>query len=660
MFLRISLLLTILFTITLNATTSPDSVAGTFSLGEIEVIGSAVPRSALPVDRLIDPSEHSAGGSSLADAMKQLPGVHLRTIGERNEKAIYVRGFDLKRVPLFLDGIPIYVPYDGYPDLGRFFVNDISAVVVSKGYSSVLYGPNTMGGAINMISRKPDERLEGRAGISYGTGNTRRSYLNIGSRQNYWYLQAGSVYSAMDHIRIPDPESGSATAIRDNSYENDTKASIKIGYTPNRQDEYAIGYSYQSGEKGNPTYLGAHPSMGMRYWQWPEWNKTSVYFSSRTSIRGHHQVQTRLYYDTFDNALYSYDDGTYSTMDSPRSFRSYHNDFSFGGSIQYTYDAGRIGTLRGAAHYKQDVHRDQQNEGPRLRFADEIFSTAIEMNISLSGNSTLIGGMRVDKLQSIRAENYNEEFDRIDRFADSSTLSYNPQAGIVYNLSDQGSIFATISRNTRLPSMRDRYSFRLGRTIPNPSLTEERATHYEIGYSGLVTEQLFVKTDLYFSNVDDFIMFIPVPDPDVPGHTIEQNVNIGDLHKYGVDLTIYYQLHPRSDFDLSYSFIKINNHSSDDKVINIPNHSVNGEFSLYLDWITIRSSVEMYSQRYSSSNGERIADGFVVNSMNAEFPIYDNSVLSAGINNIFNTAYEYYEGFPQPGRNYFISIRIVW
>ena len=47
------------------------------------------------------------------------------------------------------------MPYDGYVDPGRFTTFDLAEVNVTKGYTSLLYGPNAMGGAINLISRKP-------------------------------------------------------------------------------------------------------------------------------------------------------------------------------------------------------------------------------------------------------------------------------------------------------------------------------------------------------------------------------------------------------------------------------------------------------------------------------------------------------------------------
>ncbi len=37
---------------------------------------------------------------------------------------INVRGYDVRQVPLYIDGIPVYVPYDGYVDFSRFTTAD--------------------------------------------------------------------------------------------------------------------------------------------------------------------------------------------------------------------------------------------------------------------------------------------------------------------------------------------------------------------------------------------------------------------------------------------------------------------------------------------------------------------------------------------------------
>src|SRR6266568_1710213 len=63
-------------------------------------------------------------------AMDLLPGVEIQHIASnRNESAFMIRGFSSNgQVPLYLDGIPIYVPYDGYIDMSRFVTSDLAEI----------------------------------------------------------------------------------------------------------------------------------------------------------------------------------------------------------------------------------------------------------------------------------------------------------------------------------------------------------------------------------------------------------------------------------------------------------------------------------------------------------------------------------------------------
>src|SRR5260221_6762590 len=121
-----------------------------FMLGRVVVSSSKPITSVISAQRL-----QNFARTDVAHALDMLPGVNLTAVGARSESMVYVRGFDLRQTPLLLDGIPIYVPYDGYVDLARFTTFDLAEVNVSKGYTSLLYGANAMGGAINLVSRKP-------------------------------------------------------------------------------------------------------------------------------------------------------------------------------------------------------------------------------------------------------------------------------------------------------------------------------------------------------------------------------------------------------------------------------------------------------------------------------------------------------------------------
>jgi iron complex outermembrane receptor protein len=233
-----------------------DATLGVFVLGEVEVVGNQEQSAAsVLTERVTEEELRSFNRDDVAEALDLLPGVHMSKTGARNESTVYVRGFDLRHVPLYLDGIPIYVPYDGYPDLRRFTTFDLSQIVLSKGFTSVLYGPNTMGGAINLVSKRPEKAFEGNCGAGYASGDSYQAYLNLGTNQGWWYLQTGASWYNIDHFRLSDDFRETAAedgGRRENSYQRDRKINIKLGLTPHGDDEYALSYIYQHGVKGTP------------------------------------------------------------------------------------------------------------------------------------------------------------------------------------------------------------------------------------------------------------------------------------------------------------------------------------------------------------------------------------------------------------------------
>lgn len=63
-------------------------------------------------------------------------------------------------MPLSIDGIRVHLPADNRLDYGRFLTTNIAEVQIAKGYASVLDGPGAMGGAINLVTRRPTKALD--------------------------------------------------------------------------------------------------------------------------------------------------------------------------------------------------------------------------------------------------------------------------------------------------------------------------------------------------------------------------------------------------------------------------------------------------------------------------------------------------------------------
>ena len=353
-------------------------------MGEIMVLasgdGMAPGEQSVAVDVLRAHQRETVG-----EALDMVSGVHLSKIGARNEQMVYVRGHDLRQVPVFLDGVPVYVPYDGYVDLGRFTNYDLERIDVAKGFSSLMYGPNAMGGAINLITRRPDPGISGEVGGGSwfdraGSNGGNRLYSNIGVASEQFYLQAGASWLDNDGFRLsrdfaarPSENGGE----RENSWNTDKKYNVRVGWTPNETDEYALAFVRQEGSKGNPPYAGDVPGTSVRYWQWPYWDKDSVYALTRTAVGSHH-LTTRIYYDTYGNGLYSYDDGTYTNQTRPYAFRSYYDDYTRGFNTALVLNLSGLHELRTSVHWKDDVHRERDAGEPWRKIRDITSSLAVE------------------------------------------------------------------------------------------------------------------------------------------------------------------------------------------------------------------------------------------------------------------------------------------
>ena len=176
-----------------------------FNLGRMEVTVTANLASISPVADSIDQTEiRNLNLTSAAKALDYLPGVSIQHIAtNRNEAGIMVRGFSTRgQVPLYLDGIPISVPYDGYIDFNRFLTSDISEVQVARGYSSPLAGPNAVGGTINLVTQEPIKKLDVDALIGTGSAGTLLSALRLGTRWRRFFVQGSLDWLQSDYIPL--------------------------------------------------------------------------------------------------------------------------------------------------------------------------------------------------------------------------------------------------------------------------------------------------------------------------------------------------------------------------------------------------------------------------------------------------------------------------
>ncbi len=636
---------------------------GAFALGAVVV--TSTPLDDRPVSDITLGSDRirTHNRETVGAALNLASGISLSKVGARNEEMVHVRGFDLRQVPVFVDGIPVYVPYDGYVDLGRFTTFDLARIDIAKGFSSLIYGPNTLGGAINLISRRPTEALEGEVGIGSswtrdGDNSSNRVYANVGSNQGSWYLQASASYLDSNFFQLSgdfEPTRFEDGGHRDNSYHTDRKYNLKLGLTPNETDEYSLNYISQRGEKGNPPYAGTVAGINARYWRWPHWDKDSLYFISSTQF-GIATVKLRAYHDTYENSLTAYDDDRYATQSRPSSFSSWYDDYTDGASAQVDLRLGERNVLKTAYHWKRDVHREHDAGEPVQKFDDRTQSLAIEDTQQLTNALSLVVGLSHDWRDALRAEDYDPNTGVLSAAERDGNSANNATAGLFWR-HDIGTFYATAARKSRFATIKDRYSYRMGTALPNPGLATERANHYEIGYRSDLDSAWQWELALFHSDVTDMIQSVRIPASACTSPPCSQMQNIGEVRINGVDVGLQAELGAWR-VGAAYSWLNRENLSNDLRLTDTPRHKVVGDVTWQITspW-SVTASAEASSSRDSSSDGRQQVSGFGITNLKSGYRLLDRTLLvEAGVRNLFDRLYEYSEGFPEPGRTWFVQI----
>lgn len=687
---------------------------GAFTLGQLDLIGGAT---------ITNEAMYTFNKQSLDRAVAILPGVSMQnTGGSRNEKDIFVRGFDRFRVPLYMDGVRIYLPYDNRLDFNRFLTPDLAEVQVQKGYVSVLNGPGGMGGAINLVSRKPtrEVELEGRVGLvtngDVSDMNQWSSYAYAGTRQKGWYAQVSGTIVDQDHFSLSDDfrqsryaDPGAAGHLPGFPYENggsrdhsefqDWRVNAKVGITPNATDEYSINYTTQSSRKEAPLHTDRQIVQGYffgsrrRFWEWPEWDISTLSWLSKTQLGDASYVKTNAFYNTFDNTLSFYPDQTYGNP----FLDSIYRDDSYGGFVEFGTKLIPMNTLKGSIHYRRDTHDEYDIDfeaggarSPTETDQEETWSFAVENTFHATPNVDIVTGLSYDWNEVLKSDATTDPLPSAD--------AWNWQTAAIWSYSATGKAHASVSSRTRFPTLFDRFSTRFGSRPANPDLAPERATNYEIGLSDTIFRNVTASGAVFYSDVEDSIQNA-FTGPNGNNSIVGYNA---DAEYYGLEISADWTVMPGLRIGGNYTYMErsLDTRSAAriadpadaaaiaaSQLEGTPRH----EAFIYLAWqatdkLTLTPSLELASDRSSlitscastliRTSGNAAATGecaktsspglpnyartgsYSLVNFSAEYALTEKATATIGVTNLFDENYSLAEGFPEAGRQFFANARV--
>jgi len=594
---------------------------------EIQVIGKApkdVPLAtvstvvATDIDRL-KPRD-------LSDVLKFIPG-SLVTFGDKDTYSLKLRGVGPNRIALLVDGVPVYEPYFSTFDLKTVSAGGIDAIQVTKGPSSVLYGPNTLGGLVNVITKRPEERPALSLSGSYGDQQTGSLGLDTSYSWKRFALSANALYQESAGFFYPDPEAGQT--LRTNSDFERLNLNAKLYYMPSSSTEIMVNGGLYRSEYGMPAALFTQRA---RYWRFPKWDRSTINAGGFTSLGGDAVLRFRAFFVNYVNTLDWFAGPEMTELDSSST---YDNSVA-GGFALADIPTGRMNRLKASLLYQKDVARIQDDVGlPWDRFDQGTMSAGLEDHFRVTDKWKVIGGLSLDY---------------IDKYAEGeNNTSLNPLIGIKFTPAADLDFHVSFARKSRFPSMRSLYSQSSG----NPDLLSESGTSFE--FAATWDGPFYVTGSLFFNRFKDFIDSVRLPDG------TRRYFNVGRARINGFEVQVRKSLVGLAA-TANYTFLDHRNETDDRPLDAQPKHNLNFDVSVMPAAgfrLGIYGLLGSTSRWWDSSTSEvlSIPSFFSLDAI-AGYAFSGRYEVFMRLGNVFDHYFYTEPGFPWRGRYFEVGVKL--
>lgn len=566
----------------------------TYELGAVEITAPQEVDFNPSINIISSKNIQESNSRNVAQAVRMSPGVMMSEINDRSargEPSIGIRAYSGMQVGLYLDGIPIMSIYDRQTDFSQYIMQDISSIQISKAFTSPIYGMSALGGAINIVSSKPLKEFELNLSQRLIFGRHRspdeiRQNFGIGSNQGNYYFKASISNTQRSTYPLSSDYKGTAVQPKGdkiNAYYRNKTAKLSFGILPNENHEYSLNYIYQRGEKG-----GFISSSGGNWWEWPHYDKQTVYLLGNSYFTPNISFNTRLYYDNFKNTLHSFK-GTTTSPTRPSNelrFASNYDDDTYGAILMLEFDLASRTNLKIGTNLKQDKHLSTDANDVIEDNLKELISSEFIQFAQGFGDFRFVIAASYDRLDTLKAAASQTTFNK------DYLHSFSLQGIAYYDFAEGNSLHFNVGKKENLPTLKERYTTYWGRYLPNPNLKPESAVNYELGYD-LSLEKTAFSASLFFNDMSDMLVSQTLTGTSAVCNEPDNNkcykfLNANTGYTYGGEVSVEQGFLDENVLIIgaNYSYIqkKAKGFSDDkleygDKITNYPNHMFNAKIA---------------------------------------------------------------------------------
>ncbi|WP_164868104.1 TonB-dependent receptor [Rhodovarius crocodyli] len=644
------------------------------ALGELRPLGAVPPAPLIPLlpstsASVIDRADiERSNAPGMLELLESVPGVSINRVGGING-TIFLRGFNTNdfRVPMYIDGDRAR----GRNTLQLMLLSpeEIERIEVIRGAASFAYGSDSLGGLVNVVTRRPRGNAF-QPGFSITGGDSFILYGTNGNRVDggIGIEAAGSGFDARVSItgrRSDDYRSG-AGRVRNSDYETGSLG-LNIGYSPSANQRVELGLRVTSVTDGRGSNQPAAPAATLR-------EAVLNLYSGRIAYSGtfdhglFRSIEASIYRNEFYTKLVT---STRAASQITTSNSYVMGPVMWGGRVsgmipwgptRTTLGLDVISEQRPGSDSSSAVNRynsagdllsitptarrqtgpavDQVNAGA---FVTTEWDATRELTLSAAGrfdyvysNPSLTGLSSANLLPAFRAAQ------------DTTATAVTGAIGVNYRPIRLIEFIGNINNSFRYPVPSELFSQGLSGstyTIPNPDLRPERGVNFEGGFRVHFPNATFRAT-MFHSRFENFLANVSTT---YNGYLATQRQNVGQVHMTGFEGDWRWQLNPALNFFGNVTVLRADNVTTHRPVAQIM--PFGGRAGLQyvladqgialtgtLNWAAGKTRIDTASE-YKTT-------GYAVMNLSAEFrldrlvsPRLGNTTLSLSANNLFDASY---------------------
>jgi hemoglobin/transferrin/lactoferrin receptor protein len=583
-------------------------------------------------------------GGSVSDIVILVPGLTTQTQASDPGTGINIRGMqDFGRVNVMIDGARQNFQKNGHEANGTFYIDTemLSAVDVTRGPSSSIYGSGAIGGVVNFRTIDADdvltdgEQVAGRLKTLFqynGDGPLLHGEVAARPSEAFDAIVAGT-WKSYDNY-----ESGDGTVI--DSAQEMVSGLAKARIRPDEDQEITLSAirnynTFQSSLASENDVTADTVSAGYRY------------APAGSNIW---DLDAKIYYTST----------AYNQLGLVGPDAGATESFDIGTTGVDIFNTSRFdtGALAHQVTYGFDVFGDRVDTVDPTGTSDDLTPSGDRLAWGTYVQDRILFDDWLEVIGAVRYDAFSLENDEIA----SSGSRISPKITIGVTLFEPVTFYATYAEGYRAPALTETLIDGLhpppapGRFFPNPDLKPEVAHTVEAGanfrFDDTLSEgdRLRLKVGVFRNDVDDYIdqVFVPFP---IPGGYQYQNVAEARIDGFEFE----------GSYDAGFVFAGLSGHilrgrnlTDDEPLAKVPPNRLVATlgFRAFEERLTVGTRLTAVAKKEEASDLGFVGEPYELVDVFARWQIGDRATADIALNNIFDRQYtQYLNGDPSPGFN---------